>query len=130
MGYIGFSLSELGMGLRFAFVINRPLTALRNTCRVFLSKYMAYLKSQLRTARSSVVLSLYLTCRIPFTFIETLKSGIGADLVLFSVWLVVPVSGCTNFLGFCPVSHAVSLTITQRHGRGGEEMAHSSCKAL
>ena len=55
--------------------------------------------------------------------------------MLLSVRLVVPVSGCTNFLGFCPVSHAVFLTITQRHGRGGEgrkwhvQVAKLSCKA-
>ena len=104
------------MRLRFAFVINRLLEALRNICRGFLSKYMLCLKYQPRTARASPVLSFYLTRRILFTFIETLKSSIRANLVLLAVRLVVPVSGCTNFLGFCPVAHAVFLAIAQRHG--------------
>ena len=40
--------------------------------------------------------------------------------MIFSVWPVVPVGGCTNLLRFCPVLHAVSLTITKRHRRGEE----------
>jgi hypothetical protein len=63
---------------------------------------------------------LYLTHRILFTFIETSESSIGANLALFSVWLVVSVRGCTNFLGFCPVLHAVFFIITERHGKGEE----------
>jgi hypothetical protein len=41
--------------------------------------------------------------------------------MLFLVQLVVPVSGCANFLGFCPVLHAVFFTITQRHWKGGRK---------
>lgn len=47
--------------------------------------------------------------------VESSKSGVGADLMLFSIGLVVPVSCPRDLLWLRPVSHAVFLTVTQRH---------------
>ena len=41
--------------------------------------------------------------------------------MLFSKRPVVPVSCPRNLLWLCPVSHAVFLTIAQRHWRGGQK---------
>jgi hypothetical protein len=51
--------------------------------------------------------------------VQTLEDGIGTDFMLFSIGLVLPVSGYTYFLWFCPVAHAIFLTIAQRHWSGG-----------
>ena len=78
-------------------------------------------------------LPVALTLRYFIGLVESSKSGVGANwnhLMLLSIGLVVPVSCPRDLLWLCPVSHAVLLTIAQRHWREGKREARGGSLLL